>query len=411
MNILMLSQYFYPEVGATQTRVHEFAKYLAQSGHKVTVIVEFPNHPTGIIPKKYKGKLFEREILDGFEVLRVWVLASPKKSTLRRLAFYISYMSMAIIGGLLTQRRYDIVFATSPPLFVGISGYVLSKLRRTNFMFDIRDLWPKAAVALGELSNPKIIRFAEKVELFLYENSSAIIAVTEGFIKYISGLGIESGRIHHIPNGTIPEIFNPSDIDIHLKARLDLEGKFIVTFAGNHGIAQGLDTIIESANQLQVHSDIVFFFIGEGPVKQSLIDSKEKYQLSNVVFHPKVPLHQIAKYINMSDILLVPLKKDEVFHTFIPSKMFDFMCCAKPIILSVAGEARQILEYKAKAGKFVPPEDATALSEAILWLRYNPELCSEYGRNGREFVLKRYLRKQQAQKLESVMISLTKERI
>ena len=406
MNILMLSQYFYPEVGATQTRVYEFAKYLAKKGHKVTVIAEFPNHPTGIIPNEYKGKFFEREILDDFEVLRVWVLASPKKGALRRIAFYISYMSMAIIGGLLTQKRYDIVFATSPPLFVGISGYVLSKLKRAKFVFDIRDLWPEVAIALGELSNQKIIRFAEKIELFLYENSSVIVAVTEGFIKHISNLGIESRRLHHIPNGTIPEIFDPADIDIHLKARLGLEGKFIVTFAGNHGIAQGLDTIIESANQLQGHSDIVFFFIGEGPVKQSLIDLKEKYQLSNVIFHPKVPLDQIAKYINMSDILLVPLKKDEVFHTFIPSKMFDFMCCAKPIILSVDGEARQILEYKAKAGKFVPPEDAVALSEAILLLRDNSELRSEYGRNGREFVLKEYLREQQAQILESVMLSL-----
>ena len=406
MNILMLSQYFYPEVGATQTRVHEFAKYLAQKGHRVTVIAEFPNHPTGIIPNEYKGKLFEREILDGFEVLRVWVLASPKKGTLRRMGFYTSYMLMAITGGLLSKKKYDIVFATSPPLFVGISGYVLSKLKRTNFVFDIRDLWPEAAVALGELSNQKIIRFAEKIELFLYENSSAIVAVTEGFIKHISNLGIESEKLYHIPNGTIPEIFDPSDIDINLKARLGLEGKFIVTFAGNHGIAQGLDTIIESANQLQEHSDIVFFFIGEGPVKQSLIDLKEKYQLSNVIFHPQIPLDQIAKYINMSDILLVPLKKDEVFHTFIPSKMFDFMCCAKPIILSVDGEACQILEDKAKAGKFVPPEDAVALSEAILLLRDNPELCSEYGRNGREFVLKEYLREQQAQNLESIMLSL-----
>jgi len=411
MNILMLSQYFHPEVGATQTRVYEFAKHLARKGHKVTVIAEFPNHPTGIIPKEYKGKLFEREILDGFEVLRVWVLASPNKGTLRRMGFYTSYMLMAIMGGFSSKKKYDVVFATSPPLFVGISGYILSRLKKARFVFDVRDLWPEVAVALGELSNQKVIRLAEKVEVFLYENSSAIVAVTEGFIKHISNLGIKSGKIHHIPNGTIPEIFDPADIDIHLKAGFGLEGKFIVTFAGNHGIAQGLDTIIESAKQLQEHSDIVFFFIGEGPVKQSLIDLKKKYQLSNVIFHPKVPLSQIAKYINMSDILLVPLKKDEVFHTFIPSKMFDFMCCAKPIILSVDGEARQILEDKAQAGKFVPPEDAAALSEAILWSRDNPELCSEYGRNGRDFVLKEYLREQQAQRLESIMVSFTKERI
>ena len=407
MNILMLSQYFSPEVGATQTRVHEFAKYLAQQGHNVTVIAEFPNHPTGIIPEAYKGKLFDREMLDGFEVVRVWVLASPKKSALRRIAFYASYMVMAVIGGLLSKRRYDVIFATSPPLFVGLAGYALSKLKKAPLVFDVRDLWPAAAVALGELSNSKIIRGAEKIERLLYDHASAITAVTDGFVKYIRELGIEAEKLHHVPNGTIPELFCPSHTNANLRPQLGLAGKFIVTFAGNHGIAQGMDTIIEAANQLRNVSDIAFFFIGEGPVKQHLMTLSEKYQLSNVTFHPKVPLRQIAEYINMSDVLLVPLKKDEIFHTFIPSKMFDFMCCAKPIILSVDGEARQILAKQANAGKFVPPEDPDALSEAILWLRDSPEKCAEYGRNGREFVLNGYLRRSQAEKLEGVMKSLT----
>lgn len=406
MKILMLSQYFHPEVGATQTRVYEFAKHLAQNGHQVTVISEFPNHPSGIIPEEYKGRFFEKETMDGFEVLRVWVLASPKKSAIRRMCFYISYMVMAVIGGFLDKNRYDMVFATSPPLFVGVSGYILSKLKRAYFVFDIRDLWPAAAVALGELSSERIIRLAEKMELFLYRHSSAVVAVTEGFAKYISDLGIRAEKIHHIPNGTIPEFFAPSDMDVHLRSRLGLSGKFVVTFAGNHGIAQALDTILESAKQLRENRDIIFLFIGDGPVKQSLIDLKEKQQLANVVFHNKVPLNEIAKYINMSDALLVPLRRNKVFHTFIPSKMFDFMCCGKPIILSVDGEAREILEGRTKAGRFVPPEDPDALSEAILWLRDNPEMCKQYGQSGREFVLQGYVRKQQAQKLENVMYSL-----
>jgi len=410
MKILMLSQYFYPEVGATQTRVHEFAKHLAQKGHQVTVIAEFPNHPQGIIPEEYKGIFFEREFLDGFEVLRVWVLTFPEKGRLRRILFYTSYMLMAIIAGFFCKKRYDVVFATSPPLFVGISGYVLSRLKNASFLLDVRDLWPLVAIALGELSNEKIIKIAEKVELFLYKKAKAIAAVTEGFIKYIVDLGIKPDKLYHIPNGTIPEIFDPSDVDVNLKKKLGLERKFVVSFAGNHGLAQGLETVMESAKQLQEQKDIAFFFIGEGPVKQNLIDLKEKYRLKNVVFHSKVPLNEIAKYINMSDILLVPLKKDEVFHLFVPSKMFDFMCCAKPIILSVDGEARQILEERAKAGKFIPPGDAVALSEAILSLRDNPKLAEEYGQNGRVFVLKNYLRKQQAQKLESVMLSLAEER-
>ena len=187
MNILMLSQYFHPEVGATQTRVHEFAKYLAQKGHKVTVIAEFPNHPKGIIPEEYKGKWFERDFMEGFEVIRVWVKASPVKNFKSRMLFYTSYMLSSILAAsFLAKGKYDVVFATSPPLFVGFSGYIVGVIKRCLFVLDIRDLWPALAVAVGELSNSKVIRLAEILEKFLYQKANIITTVTKSIVRYIS---------------------------------------------------------------------------------------------------------------------------------------------------------------------------------------------------------------------------------
>jgi hypothetical protein len=167
MRVLYLSQYFPPEVGATQTRAHEMACYLVQAGHQVTMLAEIPNHPSGIIPPAYRGKLWERRPLDGIDVIRLWVITSPHKGFRQRMLFYLSYMVMAILAGLVVglrlRRRYDVIYATSPPLFAGLAGAILSILLRTRLVFEVRDLWPESAVALGELSSPRAIRLAEYV--------------------------------------------------------------------------------------------------------------------------------------------------------------------------------------------------------------------------------------------------------
>lgn len=408
MKILILSQYFYPEVGATQNRIYEFAKYLASQGHKTTIITEFPNHPTGIIPKEYKYRLIEKEFIDRFNIIRVWVFTTKRKNAITRIFFYISYMIMSVIAGMFLCKRYDIVFATSPPLFVGISGCALSKIKKAHFILDIRDLWPESAVVLGELSNQKLIKFIEKIERFLYKKAEAIVAVTKGILNYIYNLGVTDHKLFFIPNGTIPEIFDPKYNDPSLKSKIGLDNKFIVCFAGNHGLAQGLETVIESAKLLQNDPDITFLFIGEGPAKNRLIEMKNENKLSNVLFLPKISLNKIAYYINMSDVMLVTLKKADIFLGALPSKMFDYMCCAKPIIITIDGEAHELIE-KAKAGIFVEPGNAEELANAILKLKNNRYICQEYGKNGRNFVLNGYVRAQQAVKLENLMKSLLKK--
>ena len=402
LRILLVSQYFYPEVGATQTRIFEFAKNLSRLGHQVTVIGEFPNHPHGIMPEEYRGRWFERDSVAGFDVLRVWVYTSAVKNFKTRILFYLSFMLMAILGSLKLPAGYDVVLATSPPLFVAVSGYVISRIKRSRFVLDIRDLWPAAAVALGELSSPGIIRLAEKLEKVLYKKADRIVAVTQGFCSHIRSLGISGNKISWIPNGTVTEIFAPNRVDTNLKEKLGLNGKLVVTFAGTHGIAQGLPAVLDTARQLSERPDIAFFFIGEGPVKDHLLKLAETCALDNVIFHSQVPIDKIAPFINMSDILLVPLRNDGVFQTFIPSKMFDFMACAKPILLSVPGEAKAILE-KAEAGLFVEPESPEAMAEAILRLGEDQELRRRMGESGRKFVLERFTREKQAVQLHEIL--------
>jgi len=405
MKILMLTQYFYPEVGATQTRIYEFAKNLINHGHEVTVITEVPNHPIGIIHEKYQGRLFILEELDNIRIIRVWVWARQKKNFLNRILFYFSYMVMSFFAGLYFKGKYDIIFATSPPLFVGVSGYLLSIFKRGKFVLDVRDIWPAAATALGELSNKRIVQLAEKIEVILYRNADSIVAVTRGFCKFIEKRGGNRKKIHYIPNGTVVDLFEPMPPDPELKASLGLEGKFVVTFAGTLGIAQGLWAIIHAAKLLRHYEDIAILFIGDGPVKNNLIELARELELKNTFFHPQVPINNITPYLNISNVLLVSLKNDRIFDTFIPSKMFDFMACGKPIILSVDGEARRIFE-EADVGIYVPPENFYELSDAIIKLYENPELCRRYGENGRKYVIKHFSRKEQAQKLEKVFQDL-----
>ncbi len=348
------------------------------------------------------------------DVIRLWVYTSPGKSPLRRILFYLTYMVNAIIACLLLARgRYDVIFATSPPLPVLVSAYVVSRFKRRPYVMDVRDLWPAVGVVVGELRGKALLRVAERMEVFLYRRAVAITCVTRGFVEYVAEKGINRGKIFFLPNGTMPEIFRPSEVmdkgqvDHSLRRQLGLENKFLVGFCGNHGVAQGLPSVMEAAHLLRGQEGVSLLFVGEGPVKQQLLDIKERKNLDNVLMLPQVPVEEISEYINACDVMLVPLAKDEIFSSFIPSKMFDYMACAKPIILAVDGEARAIME-EAGAGVYVEPDNPGALRDTIIELREHPQPLARMGERGREYVLKHYLRDTQAEKLEGILSAHSK---
>jgi len=402
MRVLIVSQYFYPEVGATQTRMREFARALAAAGHDVDVLTEFPNHPTGIIPPAYRRRWIEFDTLDGFRVIRVRVVTSPRKNLRTRLLFYGSFVAMAVACSGRLQRRYDVVAATSPPLPVALAGRILSRLKRAPFVMDVRDLWPLAAGALNELSNPRAFRWAERLERSLYDSADRIVVTTRAFEKYIAAQRPERApKIVYVPNGTVMEIFDPARGDGGLRQRLAREQEFVIVYAGLHGVAQGLSTALEAASLLRGR-DVRLVLLGEGPVKPSLQEEARLRRLDNVTFVDQVPIEASAQYLNAADVLLVPLVADPVFDMFVPSKMFDAMAAGKPVVLAVDGEAREILE-RAGAGVFVPPGDAAALARAILALQADAGLRAEMGRRGREFVRRHYVRADQAREFAAVL--------
>jgi len=391
LGVVILSQYFHPEVGATQTRAREMAKAFVRAGHRVTVICELPNHPHGVIPPEYRGKRFQWDELDGFRVLRVWVAASPEKNFKTRLAFYLSYMVMATLAAFKRLGKVDLVVATSPPLPVAAAGWALSFLRRARFVMDVRDLWPDAAVALGEHSKPWMIRAASVLERFLYRRASLVPVVTRGFADEIATKGIAREKLYWAPNGTLPELFSPERTDPELRERLGLGDRFTVTFAGLMGIAQGMEFLLDLAASYQDDPGIVFLFMGDGPLRARLVERSKAEGITNVIFHPQVPLEEAAPYLNASDLLLVPLRDDPVFETFIPSKLFDFLACRPPVLLAVPGEAEALLE-ESGGGVAALPENLESFRAAIDRVRGDSSLAREMGEAGQQFVLPRFSR-------------------
>ena len=404
LGVVIVSQYFHPEVGATQTRARELAKAFLRAGHRVTVVCELPNHPHGVIPPEYRGKRFQWDELDGFRVLRVWVATSPEKNFQTRLAFYLSFMVMATLTAFKRLGKVDLVLATSPPLPVAAAGWALAFLRRARFVMDVRDLWPDAAVALGELSKPWMIRAAALLERFLYRRARLIPVVTRGFADAIVAKGISRDKLHWAPNGTLPELFSPDRADADLRDRLGLGDRFTVTFAGLMGIAQGMEFLLDLAASYRDDPGIVFLFMGDGPLRARLVERVEAEKLENVVFHPQVPLDEAAAYLNASDLLLVPLRDDPVFATFIPSKLFDFLACRPPVLLAVPGEAEELLT-ESGGGVAARPENLESFRAAVARVRGDAEAAREMGEAGQRFVLPRFSRSKVMDELVEKVVS------
>ncbi|MGW8249890.1 MAG: glycosyltransferase family 4 protein [Anaerolineales bacterium] len=400
MRILYLSQYFPPEVGATQTRAYEMASNWVRMGHSVTVISEIPNHPSGIIPPEYRYRLYEISTLDGVDVIRVWVKASPKKNFRSRMLFYLSYMlSAALAGVLLARDSYDLIYATSPPLFVGAAALFLSWARRLPLCFEVRDLWPESAVTLGELSNRRAIALATRLEQACYRRAKLIVVVTRGIQERLLQRGIPQDHLAYIANGANVDLFNFSETGRNqVRQSLGLQGKFIAIYAGIHGIAQGLESVIEAARLLQDESKIHILLVGDGPQKADLQALAESYSLPNLTLLPEQPRQLIVDYLSAADVALIPLRNLELFTGALPSKMFDAWACQRPVLLSVDGEARQVLQ-QAQAGIYIPPEDPQALAQALRKLEKSPHSLQQMGKNGRQYTVEHFSRKAQAQQL------------
>jgi len=407
LKILLVTEYFPPEIGAGSNRAFELSKRWIEKGASVTVITGFPDYPDGVIPEEYKNYKFLQEEYQGINVIRTYTVAAPNRGFLKRVISFSSFMFSSIIQGTKASSKQDILIATSPPFSVGIAGYMISRLKRIPFVFEVRDLWPESIIQLGQLKNKFIIKVLESIERFLYKKSMHIVPVAESTTAVLKKKGISKSKITVIKNGVNLNEVIPQQEDGELRLKLGLNRKTIVTYIGTLGLSHALDRVLETANLLSYKKEVGFLIIGDGAERENLLKKSQQFDLQNVCFIKKVEKEKIASYYSISDILLVPLKDLPIFKKVIPSKLFEIMAFEKPILISVDGEARSVVE-SANSGIYVNPEDPNDLKEKILFLAENCDLVAALGRNGRVFVEKYFDRQKLADDYLDLLSSVIK---
>jgi glycosyltransferase involved in cell wall biosynthesis len=380
-------------MGAPAARAVELARHWSQLGHHVTVLTGFPNHPTGFVPPDWRPRLRRRvyrETVDGVKVVRTWLLPYPNRKAYERMLNYSSFCVSAALRGLEIERP-EVVIATSPQLLVGAAGWWIARWKRVPFVFEVRDLWPEslAAVGVGQ-ENSALHRVLGAIAGFLYRHSQKIVVVTPAFKEHlIRHWAVPPEKIAVVENGVETDLFAPENVDPGLRKELGIENRFVACYVGTMGLAHGLDTLVEAAEKLQRSCpDAMFLLVGEGADKERVRALAVTRGLRNLLFVDQQPRERIPAFINASDVCLVLLKKTELFKTVIPTKMLEFLSCAKPVILGVEGQARQLMEG-ARGGIAIEPENADALVRAMERLENAQEEREAMGRSGRTYVLER----------------------
>ncbi len=382
MHILFVSQFFAPE--QPDLRGLPFARELQKQGHQVQVLTGFPNYPGGKIYPGYKIRFFQREFMDGVEVLRVPLYPSHDQSAIKRIFNYLSFAFSAAIIGLFVVKRADVQYVYQPPATVSIPALILKLFRRIPIAYDIQDLWPDTLKATGMVKSDFIIRLVDLACKFCYKYFDHIIVLSKGFKEKISQRGVEVDRITIINNWSndIVEDSSLPEVPTYIGKFKD---KFSILFAGNIGKAQALESVLDAASLLQEHNKIHFFIVGDGVEVLHLKLYTEKKKLKNVTFLPRVSTEAIGPILKAADALLVHLKNDPLFEITIPSKIQAYLKTGKPIIAAVKGDAAEII-IQAKAGVICKPELPEELAQAVLKLyKMDKNSLDEMGNNGKKY--------------------------
>lgn len=406
MKIAFICQYFVPEIGAPSARIGELCREWARQGHDVTVVTGLPNHPTGIILPEYRGTIFRRETMDGFTVFRNWLYATPNEGFVKRTLSHISFMLSLMALTTRRLRGFDVIVVSSPAFFAVIAAWFMARVWRIPYVFEVRDLWPGIFIELGVLKNRTIIRVLEAIEMFLYRQAAKVVVVTHSFRDILIARGLSPEHVATITNGVDCEAFQPGPHLNDIRREHGLEGKFVVLYIGAHGISQALSAVLDAAQMLRDDQNVAFVFVGEGAEKRMLMEKAAQMGLPNVRFLPGQAKGLMASWYAAADVVLVPLRNIPLFETFIPSKMFEIMACARPIIGSVRGESRAILE-RSRGAILVDPEDAAGIAAAVGTLRGDPALAEQLGANGRGFVEEHYDRRLLAGRYLQLLSTIT----
>jgi len=341
-------------------------------------------------------------------IVRTWVFTTKKKSFLPRIINYLSFSTVACFAGLLVAGSADVIVVESPPLFLGIAGFLLSKIKRAKFVLNIADLWPESAVVLGMLRNPRLIRWATRLEERLYRRACVVTGQTQGIIDSIRRRCPETPAVL-LTNGVGPEFLAHVEESRKkreaMRAELGVAGKFVVGYAGLHGLVYGLDAVLDVCRILADFDEIAFFLVGDGTEKPRLQEKAQQNQLDNIFFHPSQPAARMPQILSVMDVVLITLKRHALFRGTLPSKLFEAMGAGIPVVAAMEGEAQAVIE-KSNSGICVEPENVTSIAEAVLRLYRDPELRRRLGENGRDYVARHYNRKKIAEKFNRLLLDL-----
>jgi len=383
VRILALSHYYPPEVNAPASRLSEHARIWRAAGHEVTVVTCAPNHPAGQLYPGYRNRLWQEETIDGIRVIRLWTYLAANEGFLPRIANYLSYL-FSLLFWMWRLPRADMVMSTSPQFFCGLAGWFL-KRRKRPWVLEIRDLWPESIVTVGAMKRGAAIRAIEKVEAFAYRKADLVVSVTDGFVPHIRARR-PKGPIAVIKNGVDLSHFasDPAAADA-FRAEHGLTGKFVASYVGTHGMAHGLQAVIEAAERLRHRDDIAFLMVGGGAERETIKTMRDAKGLTNIVMLGQLPKAAMPAVWGASDAALVLLKRVDTFKTVIPSKMFEAMALGVPMVMGVEGEAKALMD-EADAGIAITPEDDAELAAAIERLADDRDLGKRIGASAQAFV-------------------------
>jgi glycosyltransferase involved in cell wall biosynthesis len=394
MHILIIHQAFASINEPGGTRHHEFARLLASRGHKVTVIASPVNYITGGHTNQLSAEM------EGVAILRAAVYDAHHKSFVHRMLAFFSFMLSSFWIGL-GVKNVDLVWGTSPPIFQGVTAWALARLKGAKFLFEVRDLWPRFAIAVGVLTNPVLIALSNWLERFLYRRADRVVVNSPGFLDHVSGRGAK--RVELIPNGADPAMFDSAASGESFRKANQLEGKFIALYAGAHGMSNDLGVVLDSARLLSDSKNIHFVFLGDGKEKPALIAQADN--LSNVTFLLSVPKAEMASALAGADACIAILKPLEEYKTTYPNKVFDYMAAGRPVALAIDGVIREVVEA-ADCGMFAAPGNAAQLADAIRRLAANPAESRRMGLRGRKYLEEHFSRAAIGEKLVSLLEGL-----
>ncbi len=399
MHILLIHQAFAALDEPGGTRHHELARYLVKRGHQVTVIASPVSYLTGAARSERIPWVERRQDGSGITILRVFTYRALHRSFFHRVISFLSFMVSSFMVGL-GVRRVDLVWGTSPPIFQGITAWMLARLKRVPFLFEVRDLWPAFAVGVGVLRQPVLIRASEWLERFLYRHAERVVVNSPGFIEHVRERGAR--QVTLVPNGADTTMFDPNLDGGNFREAHGLVGKFVALYAGAHGLSNDLGVVLAAADLLRDRPEITVVLLGDGKEKPALMAQAAEMGLDNVCFIPPVSKAEMPEALAAADACIAILKPIPLYRTVYPNKVFDYMAAGKPVILAIDGVIRELVET-ANAGVAVPPGDATALAQAIRSLADAPERGKQMGRSGRAYVEAHFERGMLADQMAAVM--------